>query len=101
MAALSTKLSTAALDKHPQSKERGITLDLGFSSFTVSGLTSRGCDGLGEHSRAGPLSGPGIVMISPRMLSGGVACHVRDGRNVVGKSSVRSKGMPLQVALPL
>ena len=34
VAALSTRLSTAALDKHPQSKERGITLDLGFSSFT-------------------------------------------------------------------
>lgn len=32
---MSTKLSTAALDKHPQSKARGITLDLGFSSFTV------------------------------------------------------------------
>ena len=35
VAALSTTLSTAALDKHPQSKERGITLDLGFSSFAV------------------------------------------------------------------
>ncbi|KAK9818119.1 hypothetical protein WJX72_007434 [[Myrmecia] bisecta] len=35
VAALSTSLSTAALDKNPQSKERGITLDLGFSSFTV------------------------------------------------------------------
>ncbi|PSC71534.1 Selenocysteine-specific elongation factor [Micractinium conductrix] len=35
VAALSTTLSTAALDKNPQSKERGITLDLGFSSFTV------------------------------------------------------------------
>lgn len=34
VAALSSQLSTAALDKHPQSKERGITLDLGFSSFT-------------------------------------------------------------------
>ncbi|QDZ25644.1 selenocysteine-specific elongation factor [Chloropicon primus] len=31
--ALSTCLSTCALDRHPQSKERGITLDLGFSSF--------------------------------------------------------------------
>lgn len=31
--ALSTELSTAALDKNPQSKERGITLDLGFSAF--------------------------------------------------------------------
>ena len=35
VAALSTTLSTAALDKHPQSKERGITLDLGFSSFAM------------------------------------------------------------------
>lgn len=33
--ALSTVLSTAALDKHPQSRERGITLDLGFSAFSV------------------------------------------------------------------
>ena len=33
--ALSTTLSTAALDKNPQSRERGITLDLGFSSFTA------------------------------------------------------------------
>ncbi|KAF6264343.1 SelEFf [Scenedesmus sp. NREL 46B-D3] len=35
VAAMSSVLSTAALDKHPQSKERGITLDLGFSSFSV------------------------------------------------------------------
>eukprot|EP01036_Dinobryon_divergens_P000934 gene934-1221_t len=33
--ALSTCLSTAALDKHPQSAERGITIDLGFSAFTI------------------------------------------------------------------
>ena len=32
---LSTVASTAAFDKNPQSKERGITLDLGFSSFLV------------------------------------------------------------------
>lgn len=33
--ALSTLLSTAALDKHPQSQQRGITLDLGFSAFLL------------------------------------------------------------------
>ena len=33
--ALSTVASTASFDKNPQSKERGITLDLGFSSFQV------------------------------------------------------------------
>lgn len=32
---LSTVTSTASLDKHPQSQERGITLDLGFSSFAA------------------------------------------------------------------
>ena len=31
--ALSTHASTAAFDKSPQSKERGITQDLGFSAF--------------------------------------------------------------------
>ena len=31
--ALSTHLSTAALDKHPESQKRGITIDLGFSAF--------------------------------------------------------------------
>jgi selenocysteine-specific elongation factor len=58
--ALSTELSTAALDKHPQSQERGITLDLGFSGFflpapasfigvvsfyTRLGMCCRGCIG--------------------------------------------------------
>ena len=38
--ALSTVGSTAAFDKNPQSKERGITLDLGFSSF-LRGLRGR------------------------------------------------------------
>lgn len=33
--ALSTVASTACFDKNPQSRERGITLDLGFSSFGV------------------------------------------------------------------
>jgi len=32
---ISTLASTASFDKNPQSKERGITLDLGFSSFVV------------------------------------------------------------------
>jgi selenocysteine-specific elongation factor len=35
-AALSDVLSTAALDKNPQSKQRGITLDLQFSAITLN-----------------------------------------------------------------
>ncbi len=33
--AMSTVASTAGFDKSPQSKERGITLDLGFSAFVA------------------------------------------------------------------
>jgi selenocysteine-specific elongation factor len=34
--AISTIASTAGFDKNPQSKERGITLDLGFSAFIIA-----------------------------------------------------------------
>jgi selenocysteine-specific elongation factor len=44
---LSTSLSTAALDKNPQSQQRGITLDLGFSAFTLP---------MPAHLRSGPAS---------------------------------------------
>lgn len=33
---LSTFGSTASFDRHPQSQERGITIDLGFSTFELS-----------------------------------------------------------------
>lgn len=39
--ALSTTASTACYDKNPQSKERGITLDLGFSSFQIQSVPAR------------------------------------------------------------
>jgi selenocysteine-specific elongation factor len=39
---LSTHLSTAALDKHPQSQQRGMTLDLGFSAFRVASPVPNG-----------------------------------------------------------
>lgn len=38
VAALSEVLSVAALDKHPQSQARGITLDLGLSAFKVASV---------------------------------------------------------------
>ena len=33
--ALSEKVSTAGLDKHPQAQQRGITIDLGFTMFVL------------------------------------------------------------------
>ncbi|XP_066943280.1 selenocysteine-specific elongation factor isoform X1 [Macrobrachium rosenbergii] len=47
--ALSTVASTACFDKNPQSRERGITIDLGFSSFVVDipeHLSTSGCNKL-------------------------------------------------------
>ena len=35
-AVLSEIISTAGIDAHPQSKERGITIDLGFTSFILN-----------------------------------------------------------------
>lgn len=54
--ALSTTASTAAFDKQPQSRERGITLDLGFSCFSVP-LPARLRSAL-PAPHAGPESGP-------------------------------------------
>ncbi len=51
--ALSTHLSTASLDKHPESKRRGITLDLGFSSFVAEAPPHfKGLSGGSENSAA-------------------------------------------------
>ena len=50
--ALSSVASTACFDKNPQSKERGITLDLGFSSFTVDFPQHLNSTGLGDTSPA-------------------------------------------------
>ena len=49
--ALSSVASTACFDKNPQSKERGITLDLGFSSFTVDFPEHLKEDGVGLYDK--------------------------------------------------
>jgi selenocysteine-specific elongation factor len=51
VSALSSVLSTAALDKHPQSQARGITLDLGLSAYKVCSVDSALPDAsLHDHS---------------------------------------------------
>lgn len=51
VAALSDVLSVAALDKHPQSKERGITLDIGLSAFRVRHMPSHNAGRPSLHQR--------------------------------------------------
>lgn len=43
---LSSIGSTAAFDKNPQSQQRGITLDLGFSAFTIDRPTNGPASGM-------------------------------------------------------
>jgi selenocysteine-specific elongation factor len=45
---LSEIISTAAIDAHPQSKERGITIDIGFSSFILDNYLVTLVDGPGH-----------------------------------------------------
>lgn len=47
-AGLSEIISTAGLDAHPQSKERGITIDLGFTSFILNEYIVTLVDGPGH-----------------------------------------------------
>ncbi|CAI7717892.1 selenocysteine-specific elongation factor, putative [Plasmodium vivax] len=77
---LSEVLSTCALDKHRQSQEKGITIDLGFSSFYLrrggssSGTTSSGGNRSGSISSGEAGSG--------EILDG----EARDGKSPHGKS---------------
>ena len=47
-AVLSEIISTAGIDAHPQSKERGITIDLGFTSFLLNKYLVTLVDGPGH-----------------------------------------------------
>lgn len=47
---LTEKPSTAALDKHPEAQRRGMTIDMGFSSFKIEGGIVTLVDLPGHHS---------------------------------------------------
>lgn len=69
---MSTKLSTAALDKHPQSKQRGITIDLGFSSFVVArdGAVEEPSTADGEFLRFTLVDCPGHASLIRTVIGG-------------------------------
>jgi len=88
--ALSTVASTACFDKNPQSRERGITLDLGFSSFCVpvpSHLRSAG-DAADGHVQFTLVDCPGHASLIRTVIGGyyfttfTVVC-IRDVRGLV------------------
>jgi len=87
VACLSTYLSTAALDKHPQSQQRGITLDLGFSSLVIEECRDGG-DGDGDGDEGGE-GGEGRAEATPLQITL-VDCpgHASLVRTVVGGSHI-------------
>ncbi|HDZ18892.1 MAG TPA: GTP-binding protein [archaeon] len=64
---LSEIISTAGLDAHPQSKERGITIDLGFTSFTIDKYLVTLVDGPG-HADLIRISASSVEIIDCALL---------------------------------
>ncbi|TFG25072.1 MAG: selenocysteine-specific translation elongation factor [Promethearchaeota archaeon] len=66
-AVLSEFISTAGIDAHPQSKERGITIDLGFTSFILDNYLVTLVDGPG-HADLIKISASSIEIIDCALL---------------------------------
>ena len=64
---LSEVISTAGIDAHPQSKERGITIDLGFTSFIVENYLVTLVDGPG-HADLIKISASSVEIIDCALL---------------------------------
>ncbi|TFG08457.1 MAG: selenocysteine-specific translation elongation factor [Promethearchaeota archaeon] len=64
---LSEIISTAGIDAHPQSKERGITIDLGFSSFVLDQFLITLVDGPG-HADLIKISASSVEIIDCAIL---------------------------------
>lgn len=88
--ALSTTASTAAFDKQPQSRERGITLDLGFSCFSVP-LPPRLRPALSTH---GPELQPGEPLLQVTLVD--CPGHASLIRTIIGgeRGPGREDGLP-------
>ncbi len=66
-AVLSEIISTAGIDAHPQSKERGITIDLGFTSFIIDKYLVTLVDGPG-HADLIKISASSVEIIDCAIL---------------------------------
>ncbi|MFX1256603.1 MAG: GTP-binding protein, partial [Promethearchaeota archaeon] len=66
-AVLSEIISTAGIDAHPQSKKRGITIDLGFTSFMIEKYLITLVDGPG-HADLIKISASSVEIIDCALL---------------------------------
>lgn len=70
---ISTVSSTASFDKNPQSQERGITIDLGFSSFIVDMPNHLKSDSSNEKLQFTLVDCPGHASLIRTIIGGNIS----------------------------
>lgn len=91
--ALTEKASTAALDKHPESKRRGMTIDMGFSAFNLDKYLVTLVDLPGHYSLVRhAMAGASIVDMAILVVAAdeGVNAQTLEHLAILFGSSVRS-----------
>ncbi|MHA2384973.1 MAG: selenocysteine-specific translation elongation factor [Candidatus Thorarchaeota archaeon] len=82
--ALSEKVSTAGLDKHPQAKQRGITIDLGFTMFTLGDFLVTLVDAPGHADLIrSVVAGASIIDAAILVVAADEGAQIQTGEHVV------------------
>ncbi|MHA2069680.1 MAG: selenocysteine-specific translation elongation factor [Candidatus Thorarchaeota archaeon] len=82
--ALSEKVSTAGLDKHPQAKQRGITIDLGFTMFTLGDFLVTLVDAPGHADLIrSVVAGANIIDAAILVVAADEGAQIQTGEHVV------------------
>ncbi|MHA1937054.1 MAG: selenocysteine-specific translation elongation factor [Candidatus Thorarchaeota archaeon] len=82
--ALSEKVSTAGLDKHPQAKQRGITIDLGFTMFTLGDFLVTLVDAPGHADLIrSVVAGANIIDAAILVVAADEGAQIQTGEHIV------------------
>ena len=96
--ALSEKASTAGLDKHPQSKMRGITIDLGFTMFRLGDYLVTLVDAPGHADLIrSVVAGSGIIDTAILTVAADEGPKVQTGEHVVVLQSMEISSLLVAV----
>ena len=91
---LSEKVSTAGLDKHPQSKKRGITIDLGFTMFKLKEYLVTLVDAPGHADLIrSVVAGANIIDAAVLVIAADEGPMVQTGEHIVVLRSLEVKSL--------
>ncbi|NHI82973.1 MAG: selenocysteine-specific translation elongation factor [Candidatus Thorarchaeota archaeon] len=95
--ALSEKVSTAGLDRHPQAQERGITIDLGFTMFTLNDYIVTLVDAPGHADLIrSVVAGASIIDLAILVVAADEGPKIQTGEHIV---ILRSMGIDSMVVV--